>query len=324
MRLLLVIISALTVLGTGCANMKCAFANNCTALVEDEVEKRLASEGGADPLKGLESEQIPPKDKAQMVVGYSSQYPMYLDDDTFLARPSLLLGKILLVHERGDGSCPTPADLATNTLLYEFVDYIDWTEYTQPTTPTTSSSIIVNQNLAASVDALSFLSFSGATKEIYSVSRVNQMSQRLDTAKPGYRDARKSWLEANTAYAQDPSVCTMLVVEGFTHNVFQTKKFSEMKMGGAAGVYGVKVGGEAYSSNDQFESKNLFQLSFGSLWRETTRGLATGTPQPPARAVPFEERELLEDEVPVVSGVVRGIKDRSPGQRQKLPTPPGR
>ncbi|WNG36848.1 hypothetical protein F0U61_26605 [Archangium violaceum] len=317
MRQLVVMLSALSVLGTGCANFKCAFASNCTALIQDEVDKRVASTGGADPLKGLEQAQLPPKDRTQTLIGYSSQYPMYLDDDSFLAQPSLLLGKILLVHKRADGTCPALADLASNHQLYEFVDYIGWSEYTPATTPTTTSSVIVNQSLAASVDALSFLSFSGASKEVYSVSRVNQMSQRLDTSKAGYREARNNWLQNNNAYAKDSTACTLLVVEGFVHNVFQSKKFSEMKAG-ASGVYGVKVGGEAYSSNDQFESKNLFQLSFGALWRESTRGVSTGTPQPPARPVPFDERALQQDELRVVSGVAPAIKDRS-SQREKTP-----
>jgi hypothetical protein len=183
----------------------------------------------------------------------------YVKNDTFVADPTLLLGRVY--YERIGSNALIPF----HTSIVAAVD-----EKSILKSPQTVSELIVDSKISASLDVLSYVSLSLSQDEVYELRVINNTAARLV-------DKGDQWDQALTKWMKNPlceqlinnaKVGSISVVTGVVQKYMTSKKYKKFEAGAKGGGWGVNVAGSLYTSSSEFQLDVIYGLdlvSFGKV-----------------------------------------------------------
>jgi hypothetical protein len=90
---------------------------------------------------------------------------------------------------------------------------------------------------------------------------VTSQVQRVDANDPSYNTLFQAYKTSNPDIFNNPDICWLYQVDGYTHMTIVSKLFEKTTKGGQGGAYGVKVGANYFTSNENNEIFHRFGLS---------------------------------------------------------------
>ncbi len=198
----------------------------------------------------------------------------YIANDTFIADPTKLLGRVYYEKVGSDALVPFQTRLAVA------VD-----EGSKLTAPITVSELIVDSKISVSAEFLALVSLSVGTDEIFELRVINNAAARAVDVGDGWDAALEKWY-ANPRCKElvdDPSVSAVSVVTGVVQKYLTSKKFKKFEAGVKGGYVGVNVAGNLYMSSSEFQLDVVYGVdlvSFGSRSKPSalTDAIASANP----------------------------------------------
>ena len=187
----------------------------------------------------------------------------YIDDETYAADPSLLIGKVAEIRRDGD-TCSTTMPQGRTFFLDEKVTGL---KLTAATKPELDQSVVVNKQTAGSVGFLSYLSAQLGDSSVFSLIVTDQSVRRADDSDPSYKQAKEAWESANKTLLTDQNVCWLLQVDGMVYKTIARRLYRQLAGNGTVGAFGVKVDGKFFTSSDEYVLDHRFGLSFSIIKR---------------------------------------------------------
>lgn len=222
--------------------------------------------------EGLQLQEMKPQQPNDIEREFTNSEYFFSEDDTFKRNPSNWLGRIGIVKAVGQ-SCV--ANTAQNQLTWEVGRLrasnapdgnLGYAVDPPATNAELRGSLLITQNVAANVSALQYMEAQLAANEMYQAILTDLSTQRVQ-ASAAFDSAVAAWTSSHRALLEDDSVCQVFLVEGYIHKTLAKKKLTKVSVSASGGVSGIKVGGEYYASNEQYELDHLFGLSPGFLKR---------------------------------------------------------
>jgi hypothetical protein len=159
---------------------------------------------------------------------------------SLLGQEETILGTVYKV-DKVDGQCPEPGSDAEKR--EEIVPGLNKQGLTLTNPVATQVDFaLVKRNVAASVEALQFLSASLSGEAIASVDLLRNTRRVVEDQ--AFGDA------VSTFARKHPTACRLYVATGYGADYFSARVFTAQKATAGGGVYGVKVSGEYYASDE--------------------------------------------------------------------------
>ena len=182
----------------------------------------------------------------------------YVENDTFVADPSLILGRVY--YERSGDKSLTPF----HTSIDSKVD-----EKSILTSPQTVSELIIDSKLSSSLSVLAFVSLSLSQDEVYELRIINNTAARLVDKGDQWDQALTKWM--NNPLCQqlinNPKVGAISIVTGVVQKYLTSKKYKKFEAGTKGGGWGVNVAGNLYMSSSEFQLDVIYGLDLVSFGR---------------------------------------------------------
>jgi hypothetical protein len=191
---------------------------------------------------------------AQKLVSFGSL--LYYDNDTFGGNPAALLGKVAILTSPAGTTCTRDNMSSTPTWFWDRI--VGPT--TDPTKPTPRETILIDKQISAQINVLSYLGAGMNGDWVYSVSVTDNVLRVRDTD-VAYSAAKQRFFQDHTADLISPkNVCYVGVIEGVTEKALTVTQYEKMEAGVKGGAFGVQVGASAYQSDGQSRSDFRFGL----------------------------------------------------------------
>jgi hypothetical protein len=182
----------------------------------------------------------------------------YVKNDTFVADPTLILGRIYFEKVGTDALMPF------HTSIIASVD-----EKSILKSPQTISELIIDSKMSASAGFLSFVSLSVSQDEVYELRVINNMAARLVDKGDQWDQALSKWM-VNPLCQQlinNPKVGSISIVTGVVQKYMTSKKYKKFEAGAKGGGWGVNVAGNLYLSSSEFQLDVIYGLDLVSFGR---------------------------------------------------------
>lgn len=184
----------------------------------------------------------------------------WIDADAFIADPYALLGQVIQIRKSKGGDCP--ASLSDPGFAAELTPIpvpCKLKESSKLSQPLLRKSIIVDQHLAASVSFLNYLSAEMTEDTSFSLMVFDQAAGLLDMTDAAWEKGLDDWKARNQALINDPEVCFLFAIAGFTQKNIVRKKYKKYSGKGRGGAFGVNINGELSTSTEDY----LLDIKFG-------------------------------------------------------------
>jgi hypothetical protein len=241
----------------------------------------------------------------------------YIKNDTLVADPSAILGRVYYEKEGSDE-------------LHQFPSSIDApvSADSKLSAPQTVSELIIDTKAKLGVEALALISAQISGGELLEVRVINNATARLADRGDAWEAAVEKWSEMKRTQQlmSDPTVKTISVVTGVVQKYLTVKKYKKFEATAKGGSFGVNVDGNLYTSTSQFELEVIYGIDLVLFKNEkgpenVVRNIVEGAElkTPSARAAVSQKFVAL-----AASGepLVPLAPDRSPG-RKKAHAPKG-
>jgi hypothetical protein len=182
----------------------------------------------------------------------------YVKNDTFVADPTLILGRIY--YEK----IGTDALIPFHTSIVASVD-----EKSILKSPQIISELIIDSKMSVSAGFLSFVSLSLSQDEVYELRVINNAAARLVDKGDQWDQALSKWM-ANPLCQQlinNQKVGAISIVTGVVQKYMTSKKYKKFEAGAKGGGWGVNVAGNLYMSSSEFQLDVVYGLDLVSFGR---------------------------------------------------------
>lgn len=225
---------------------------------------------------------------------------IYSRDESYKQNPEMWLGKVAFARKGGascrdtwliswEGAIFGPMNADKSYVLKE-IPMVAGFKTTTRSAPELRASAIVNQRIAAKVDALSYLSAELSGKSIYEIVVTDITAQRIETT-PQWEDAKSKYRQDERSRIDAADVCAVFTVSGFTHKTIVKKLYTTTSVRASGGYAGINVDGSYYNESRDYRLDHLFQLSVDYL-----RAPPADIPQDLAAKLATEELTVIRDE----------------------------
>ncbi|MEO1259818.1 MAG: hypothetical protein AAFZ15_13580 [Bacteroidota bacterium] len=193
---------------------------------------------------------------------------IFIEDDSFVANPLLLLGNILEIRKM-DGECPEKFNAADSVPEFSIVPLQDFVvdEASILKQPVKRQSILVDQKLSLQLSFLSYLSTQLDHESVFNTMVFDQAAGRIKTSDPSWSKSVNTWKEQHQALLEDEDICYLLAVTGMVQKNVIRKKYTKFSAGAKGGGWGVNFNGSLHTSNDDYALDFRFGLSVGVIKR---------------------------------------------------------
>jgi hypothetical protein len=182
----------------------------------------------------------------------------YVKNDTFIADPTLLLGRVY--YEKVGSNALIPF----HTRITVAVD-----ERSLLKSPQTMSELVIDSKMSASAEVLSFVSLSLSNDELYELRVINNAAGRAQDSGDAWDQALKKWLDnpLSQLLINSKKVGSVSVVTGVVQKYLTSKKYRKFEAGVKGGGWGVNVAGSLYTSSSEFQLDVIYGLDLVSFGR---------------------------------------------------------
>jgi len=185
----------------------------------------------------------------------------YIDADPYIANPYALLGMVLQIR-KVNGNCPD--NLSDPNYKFEFTPFpikrtVD--ELSKLSTPKLRSSIVVDEQLAANVSFLSYLSAELSSENFFSLMIFDQAAGVINQHDSEWPSNVRQWKKDNQDLLNDPEICYLFAISGFVQKNIVRKKYNKFKAGAKGGAYGLNIGGELATSTEEYSLDIKFGIN---------------------------------------------------------------
>jgi hypothetical protein len=241
---------------------------NLTTKHVNETIQKISPEGKQidSPLKIIKDQEI------------DNDMP-FIRADAYNGDPYEILGNVIEVREI-KGKCPNK--LNDPGVIIEFSpDKIIGAvakESTKIKEPIKRESIVVDAKGVVSLSFLNYLKTSVDEQSTFSIMVFDQNGGIVDRGTQGWVDARRQWEENNKKLFDTEKICYLFAIVGFVQKYVMRKRYTKFQVGANAGVYGLNINGELYTSNEDYTLDILYGLHTVVLKRpsSTKSGMAEG------------------------------------------------
>lgn len=196
------------------------------------------------------------------------RYQIFIEDDSYIGNLDNLVGTVLEIRKK-DGECPK--EFFSENLYPEFnvlpIPEHKIDEKSRIKDPVKIKSFVVNQKLSAELGALNFLNANLDTESAYSITVFNQATVRVDAKDSSWFDGIMKWREINQDLIENEDICWLLVVGGAVQKTIIKKKYKKFNASLKGGAYGINIGGELYTSTEEYSLDTRYGLSVFVLKR---------------------------------------------------------
>jgi hypothetical protein len=182
----------------------------------------------------------------------------YVKNDTFIADPTLLLGRVYFEKTGSDALIPFHTQIAVSADDRSLLK-----------APLTVSELIIDSKMSASAEVLSFVSLSVSNDEVYELRVINNAAARAKDSGDPWDLALKKWLDNSLCQRliNDKAVGAISIVTGVVQKYLTSKKYRKFEAGAKGGGWGVNVAGNLYTSSSEFQLDVLYGLDLVSFPR---------------------------------------------------------
>lgn len=184
---------------------------------------------------------------------------IFISDDAYIGNPYSLLGQVIIIRKE-NGNCP--GRVITNIpeyALYPVKRTIDPDSTIKD--PLLVRSFIVDKELSAGIDVLSYLSANLDSKSAFSVLVYNQAIGLVDEQTDSWRQSLNDWKKENMALWKDENICYLLLITGIVQKNIIRKKYYKLEGGMNGGAFGINLKGNAYTSSEEYAMDVRFGLT---------------------------------------------------------------
>lgn len=186
----------------------------------------------------------------------------YTEADTFAGNPDGLLGSVMqtriVMNDNQEKKlvlefCPTKIPntiVDPNSLLKE---------------PIKRQSIIVDQKITAEVNFLNYLSSQIDSDSSFSLLVFDQATGQVDRNPSSWSEGIKTWKEENQDLITNPDITNIFVIIGYVQKYVIRKKYQKFDAKVKGGGYGINIGGELYTSAEDYSLDIRYGLNTASL-----------------------------------------------------------
>lgn len=220
----------------------------------------FAGFGGGGEGVELESRHATTTNEAEEELGPQSSL-LWIKNDTYTA-PEQLVGTLFGFGRRtGDESYD---GVPTHDFEPERIPgrIIGW-ESTKTAEPRLRSSMMINREVAASTDILSYLSASLTTERMVSIIVTDLGVVRARDDLESYGNSLVEWITNNAGYLA--TYHQVIAIDGVVMRGVTGKFYSKLAGEAKAGHFGVNVEGSYYSSSEEYFVDYIFGLDFTDI-----------------------------------------------------------
>lgn len=214
----------------------------------------------------------------------------YTEADSFAGNPDGLLGSVFQVRIADNGTTQTPVLEFCPTKIPDSKP--DQTAHLKE--PQKKQSIIIDQHISAEVNFFNYLSSQIDTESTFSILIFDQATGQVDRNTPSWAAGLKSWKKENKEILEDPSVTDVFVVIAYVQKYVIRKKFKKFDAKAKGGGYGINVGGELYTSSEDYALDVRYGLTISSLKSKGGAKVLGVAPQLLDEAVTARQWQLLK------------------------------
>ncbi len=193
---------------------------------------------------------------------------IFLDDESYIANPYALLGKVIEIKMM-EGECPENFNDPKVTPEFSMFSIpgrkVD--EDSKIKDPVKTKSFIVDKKLSLEVGALNYLTANLDAESAYSVIVFNQATGLVDTHDDSWYEGVQRWKIDNSELLNDENICYLLVITGVVQKTIIKKKYKKFEVKAKGGAYGINIGGQLYTSAEDYSLDTRFGLSLSVLRR---------------------------------------------------------
>jgi hypothetical protein len=186
----------------------------------------------------------------------------YIKNDTYIANPSALLGRVFY-EVKGDNTLipfilPIKGIVNPDSVLKS---------------PQTRVEMILDSKAAGSIGIASYLSLTISDSEVFEFRVIDNSAARIIDTGDDWEIAVEKWMASRVASTiiQNPDVERIGVVTGMVQKYISTKKFRKFETNVKGGAFGVNVGGELYTSSSEYALDIVYGLDLVYLPRTMTK-----------------------------------------------------
>ncbi len=186
---------------------------------------------------------------------------MYFKNDTYIAKPQNLLGKVFYKRE---GKAKTESFLVAIDAKVDEESLLE--------SPVTRSEILLDKKASASVGFLKFLSASASAEDVYELRVIDNAAARVIDRGVEWTNALMKWmaLPLSETIIKDPKVAEIMVVTGVVQKYITKKVYRKFDAKVKGGAFGINIGGSLYTSSSEFTLDIVYGLDFAYLPRVTS------------------------------------------------------
>lgn len=195
----------------------------------------------------------------------NDNYQTFIKDDSFLGDPNNLLGQVFCIR-KDKNNCNSLTSI--NKVTFEAYAVVDslLNRGSIDTKPTLRSSRIINKKIAANINFLSYISGGWEEKDIINIQVIDQALARVNEDDKWVRALNK-YKSAHKELFQDANICYIFVIKGYVQKNIISKSFKSDSLSSSGGIYGIKVDGKYYHSDESYDLDIVFGLSSSVLKR---------------------------------------------------------
>jgi hypothetical protein len=175
----------------------------------------------------------------------------YIKNDTYIADPCLLLGKVFYEQSGSDTLIP---------FLLSVEGKVNESSILK--SPQTRVEMIIDAKAVANTGIMSYLSLSLEVNEVFEFRVIDNTAGRLIDRGSEWEAALIKWI-ANPlckSIVANPNVGSIGIVTGVVQKYITTKKYRKFDGTAKGGGFGVNVGGELYTSSSEFALDIVYGL----------------------------------------------------------------
>src|ERR1700733_6057770 len=182
----------------------------------------------------------------------------YVKNDTFIASPTLLLGRVYYEKVGDDELIPFHTQIT-----------VDVDDRSLLKTPQTVSELIIDSKVSVSADVLALVSLSLKDDELYELRVINKGGGAAQDTGDSWDQALTKWLDnpRSKQLIDSRNVGAVSVVTGVVQKYLTSKKYRKFEAGVKGGSYGVNVAGNLYTSSSEFQLDVVYGLDLVSFPR---------------------------------------------------------
>lgn len=186
----------------------------------------------------------------------------YIKNDTYIANPSGLLGKVFYEKKNSDDLeafiFPISGKVNSESVLKS---------------PQTRVEMILDSKAAGSIGIMSYLSLTLCENEVFEFRVIDNTAARIIDNGDEWEKSILKWLDSpiSKTIIDDNNVERIGVVTGIVQKYISTKKYKKFETNVKGGAFGVNVGGELYTSSSEYALDIVYGLDLVYLPKVTTK-----------------------------------------------------